>query len=60
MLDEALKVTRAVYDNTDVNYAIELEKIARLQIKIGEYDKADKNIKVARALFLKKEKTARP
>ena len=58
MLDEALRVTRTVYDNTDVNYAIELEKIARLQIKIGEYDKADKNIKVARALLFEERKNS--
>jgi len=46
-LDEALRVTRTVYDNEDVNYAVELEKISRLQIKIGEYDKAQNNITVA-------------
>ncbi len=58
MLDEALRVTRTVYDNTDVNYGIELEKIARLQIKIGEYDKADKNIKVARTLLFEERKNS--
>lgn len=44
ILDEALTVTRKIYDNQDYSYGVELEKIAALQLKIGEYEKADKNI----------------
>ena len=43
-LEQALLATRAKYDNTDFKYGIELEKIAALQIKLGEYDQATKNI----------------
>ncbi len=51
ILDEALQVTRVRYDNLDYAYGIELEKIAGLQIKIGEYEKAEKNINEALAIL---------
>lgn len=44
ILDEALLASRVKYDNKDIEYGRELEKIAGLQINIGEYEKADSNI----------------
>lgn len=36
-LGEALIATREKYDNTDIKYGIELDKIAKLKIKLGDY-----------------------
>jgi CHAT domain-containing protein/tetratricopeptide (TPR) repeat protein len=56
ILDDALLAAREKYDNTDIAYAHELEKIANLQIKIGEYKKATENLDEAmRLLNLKKK-----
>ena len=44
ILDETLLAARVKYDNQDIEYGRELEKIAGLQINIGEYDKATTNI----------------
>ncbi|WKV10863.1 CHAT domain-containing protein [Marivirga harenae] len=44
LLDEALLVTRQKYDNQDIDFGKELNLIADLQIKIGEYEKAQVNI----------------
>lgn len=44
LLDEALLVTREKYDNKDIDFGKELNLIADLQIKIGEYEKAEVNI----------------
>ncbi|MGJ3234990.1 CHAT domain-containing protein [Marivirga sp.] len=44
LLDEALLVTREKYDNQDIDFGKELNLIADLQIKIGEYEKAEVNI----------------
>ncbi|GAB4238083.1 MAG: hypothetical protein Tsb0034_13480 [Ekhidna sp.] len=44
ILDEALLAARVKYDNRDIEYGHELEKIASLQINIGEYDKATENL----------------
>jgi len=46
-LDKALDATRTKYDNRDINFGIEMEKIADLQISIGEYDKAKENLGTA-------------
>ncbi len=46
-LEEALLAARKKYDPTDLDYAIELERIAALQIKIGDYQNAEKNINEA-------------
>jgi len=46
-LDEALAATRAKYDNEDLKYGIELDKIAALQIKLGDYISATSNIDLA-------------
>lgn len=47
ILDDVLLATRIKYDNEDIEYGRELQKIASLQINIGEYDKATKNIEDA-------------
>lgn len=47
ILDEALLAARVKYDNEDIEYGRELEKIAGLQINIGEYDKATENLESA-------------
>lgn len=44
ILDETLLAARVKYDNLDIEYGRELEKIGSLQISIGEYDKATENI----------------
>ena len=43
LLETALESARAKYDNEDVEYGRELDKIAQLQIKIGQYQKAQAN-----------------
>lgn len=47
ILDEALLASRVKYDNEDIEYGKELEKIASLQINIGEYEKATDNLEGA-------------
>lgn len=47
ILDEALLAARVKYDDHDIEYGKELEQIASLQINIGEYDKATKNLEDA-------------
>ncbi|MCP4457050.1 MAG: CHAT domain-containing protein [Cytophagales bacterium] len=44
ILEEALLSARAKYKIEDIAYAIELEKIGNLQIKMAEYDDATRNI----------------
>ncbi len=44
ILDQALLAARKKYDNRDIEYGNELEKIANLQINIGEYEKATTNL----------------
>lgn len=56
MLDEALKATRVKYDDQDINYAIELQKIAALKIKIGDYKGAEENIEAAIDLLHKERR----
>lgn len=46
-LDKASEIARAKYDNKDHQYAAELTNIARIQTKIGQYEKADANITTA-------------
>jgi CHAT domain-containing protein len=43
-LDKASLVARAKYDDADVLFAEELTNMARLQIKLGKYEKAEENI----------------
>jgi len=56
ILDIALEASRRKYDNEDIEYAIELDKIANLQLKIGKYEKAEDNIDLAIEI-LKRDKT---
>jgi len=58
-LELALIAIRTKYDDRDVAYAEALDRIANLQIRIGEYEKADQNIKIALEIF-KNNKGARP
>lgn len=50
-LDEATVVTMQRYDRSDVNFAIQLNKIASLQINLGEYKKAERYLKLAMEVF---------
>jgi CHAT domain-containing protein len=43
-LEKAGLVARAKYSDTDVLYGAELTNIARLQIKLGQYEKAETNL----------------
>jgi CHAT domain-containing protein/tetratricopeptide (TPR) repeat protein len=51
LLDEALLVTRMKYDDRDIDFGKELNLIANLQIKIGEYEKAEVNIAEALSIL---------
>lgn len=51
ILDIALEASRRKYDDQDPKYALELDKIANLQYKIGEYEDAEKNIDIALAIL---------
>lgn len=43
------------YDKGDILYARELSSVARLQLKLGEYEKAEANIKVALKIVEEKD-----
>ena len=43
-LDFASDVARSKFSDTDPEYGIELDRIAQLQIKLGQYEKAEANI----------------
>lgn len=47
VLNEAANTVRTLYSNEDYEYGIELNSISALQIKIGEFKNAEKNIKKA-------------
>lgn len=47
VLDKAGLVARAKYDDADFLYGDELTQIARLQIKLGQYEKAEQNLNKA-------------
>lgn len=51
VLDEALLTARKKYDNKDIAYGRELQKIASLQIKIGAYEDAEENINASLEIF---------
>ncbi|NBW35807.1 MAG: CHAT domain-containing protein [Cytophagia bacterium] len=55
-LDKASDVAYSKFSNEDPEYAIELDKIAMLQLKLGLYEKADKNIQKSLAIFEKYRK----
>lgn len=50
-LDEATIATIHTYDRDDINFAIQLNKIANLQIGLGEYKKAGKYLQMAMEVF---------
>lgn len=43
-LDKASDVSRSKYDDQDYQYGAELNNIAKLQIKLGAYEKAEENL----------------
>ncbi|HEU5292760.1 MAG TPA: CHAT domain-containing tetratricopeptide repeat protein [Cyclobacteriaceae bacterium] len=43
-LDKARDIARSKYEDTDPEYGVELDNVAQLQIKLGQYDKAEENI----------------
>lgn len=43
-LDKASDVARSKFSDTDPDYGIELDRIAQLQIKLGQYERAEQNI----------------
>jgi CHAT domain-containing protein/tetratricopeptide (TPR) repeat protein len=43
-LDKASDVARSKYDDRDYQYGVELNHIARLQIKLGQYEKAEADV----------------
>jgi CHAT domain-containing protein len=43
-LDKASDIARSKYDNKDYQYGIELTNIAKLQLKLGLYEKAEDNL----------------
>jgi CHAT domain-containing protein len=43
-LDKASDVARSKYDDQDFQYGAELNQIAKLQIKLGSYEKAEENL----------------
>lgn len=43
-LDKASDVSRSKYDDKDYQYGVELDNIAKLQIKLGAYEKAEENL----------------
>lgn len=50
-LDKAVYVARAKYDDQDYQYGAELTEIARLQLKLGEYEKAEENLNKSLAIL---------
>ncbi len=43
-LDKASDVARSKYSDKDPDYGVELDHIAQLQIKLGQYERAEQNI----------------
>ncbi len=60
ILDRALLASRKRYDDEDMAYAIELEKIGALQINLGNYDKATENIEQAQKILGSRRSEANP
>lgn len=58
LLITAKDIAQMKYDNEDVVYANELIHLAKLQIKLGDYEKAEANINEALPIYdMKKNKT---
>ncbi|MDA0195109.1 MAG: CHAT domain-containing protein [Bacteroidetes bacterium] len=60
ILEDALLSSRKKYDNEDMAYAIELEIIASLEIDIGNYDKAQEGLDIAKKILAKRSIGANP
>ena len=43
-LDKASDVARSKFSDKDPEYGVELDRIAQLQIKLGQYERAEQNI----------------
>lgn len=50
-LDKASLVARSKYDDKDFKYGEELTKIAKLELKLGQYEEAEKNINKSLAIL---------
>ncbi|MFM8743409.1 MAG: CHAT domain-containing protein, partial [Cytophagales bacterium] len=57
VLEKSIKIAQAKYDNKDVAYATQLNNVARIQIKLGEFQKA--SAKVDEAVKILKDKESR-
>ncbi|MBL0740068.1 CHAT domain-containing protein [Chryseolinea lacunae] len=53
-LSQASDVARSKYSNNDPDYGVELDRIAQLEIKLGQYEKAEQHL--AQALTILEEK----
>jgi len=51
ILAKAENTSRAKFRNTDPNYGVQLNELARLYIKIGNYDEAEENIDASIAIL---------
>lgn len=58
-LDKAVYVARSKYDDKDYQYGAELTEIARLQIKLGEYERAEESLRKSLTILeeFRKEET---
>ncbi|MBS1681145.1 MAG: CHAT domain-containing protein [Bacteroidetes bacterium] len=55
-LAKAQNAARVKYDNTDISYAAELTNIAKLQIKLGQYEEAGKSLDASLNILEEKRK----
>ncbi|MEJ0055602.1 MAG: tetratricopeptide repeat protein [Bacteroidota bacterium] len=55
-LDKASLVARSKYSDSDYKYGEELTRIAKLQIRLGQYEDAEKNINKALVILRNQEK----
>ena len=51
-LDDASDVARSKFSDKDSKYGMELDRIAQLQIKLGQYERAEQDINIAKAQIL--------
>jgi CHAT domain-containing protein len=50
-LEKAVTIARERFTDRDYQYAVELNNVARLEIKMGEYEKAEKHLETALKLL---------
>ncbi|MEJ1239376.1 CHAT domain-containing protein [Chryseolinea sp. T2] len=58
-LDRASDVARSKFSNKDPDYGVELDRIAQLQIKLGQYERAEANISKALTILEEHRKDER-